>query len=49
LSSFTPGTSITAQNVFVNSGLTFFNIDINNSHLALSCGCLPNGGSVKNV
>jgi hypothetical protein len=49
LSSFTPGTSITAQNGFVNSGLTYFNIDNNNSHLALSCGCLPNWGSAKNV
>jgi len=49
LSSFTPGASITANNSFTKSGLTYFNIDNNNRHLALLCVCIPNGAGAKNV
>jgi hypothetical protein len=34
LSSFTPGASITANNGFTKSGLTYFKIDNSSGHLA---------------
>ncbi|SEN09940.1 hypothetical protein SAMN05660816_00185 [Niastella yeongjuensis] len=49
LSSFTPGTSITANYGLLNAGLTYFKIDNNKRHLALLYGCIPNGGSAGNV